>query len=170
MIGDLRGAARAAAPPLFVAAVSLVFACDAGSDHRQRRRHRGDRRARARRRHRRAALFFTLWDTSIQEQIPAHAVSRVSSYDFAVSLGLMPIGMAVAGPVSQAAGLHATLIGMSVLGIAAALVWLAAPGVRGERRPAQTPGADALVVGDGVSLRADPDGARFAHGSSDVRT
>jgi predicted MFS family arabinose efflux permease len=116
------------------------------------------------------SLFFTLWDTSIQEQVPAHAVSRVSSYDFAVSLGLMPIGMAVAGPVSQAAGLHATLVGMSVLGIAAALVWLAAPGMRAERDPAPAPAPDALAVGDGVSLRADADGARFVHGSSDVRT
>ena len=43
------------------------------------------------------ALFFTLWDLSIQEQIPAHAVSRVSAYDFSVSMGLMPLGMAMAG-------------------------------------------------------------------------
>ena len=33
------------------------------------------------------ALFFTLWDLSIQEQVPAHAVSRVSAYDFSVSHG-----------------------------------------------------------------------------------
>ena len=50
------------------------------------------------------SLFFTLWDTSIQEQVPPAAVSRVSSYDFAVSLGLMPLGMAVAGPIAAAAG------------------------------------------------------------------
>ena len=41
------------------------------------------------------ALFFTLWDLSIQEQIPRHAVSRVSAYDFSVSMGLMPLGMAI---------------------------------------------------------------------------
>ena len=50
------------------------------------------------------ALFFTLWDLSIQEQIPAHAVSRVSAYDFSVSMGLMPLGMAMAGPIADALG------------------------------------------------------------------
>ena len=81
------------------------------------------------------ALFFTLWDTSIQEQVPPAAVSRVSSYDFTASMGLMPIGMAIAGPVADAVGLHATLIGMSVLGVASALAWLAQPSVRALERP-----------------------------------
>ena len=82
------------------------------------------------------ALFFTLWDTSVQEQVPARAVSRVSSYDFTVSLGLMPLGMAIAGPVADAVGLHMTLIGMSVAGGAVALIWLAVPDVRRVVRPA----------------------------------
>ena len=81
------------------------------------------------------ALFFTLWDLSIQEQIPAHAVSRVSAYDFSVSMGLMPLGMAMAGPIADALGLQATLIGMSAVGLAGALAWLAQPSVRHLRRP-----------------------------------
>ena len=81
------------------------------------------------------ALFFTLWDLSIQEQIPARAVSRVSAYDFSVSLGLMPLGMAVCGPIAEAIGLHATLRAMSVVGIVASLAWLAQPSVRAVRRP-----------------------------------
>jgi predicted MFS family arabinose efflux permease len=81
------------------------------------------------------ALFFTLWDLSIQEQIPAHAVSRVSAYDFSVSMGLMPLGMAVAGPIADALGLQATLIGMSAIGLAGALAWLAQPSVRRLHRP-----------------------------------
>ncbi len=87
------------------------------------------------------ALFFTLWDTSIQEQVPPNAVSRVSSYDFTASMGLMPIGMAMAGPVADAVGLHATLIGMSLLGVVSALAWLAQPSVRRLRRP-DGPAAD----------------------------
>jgi MFS family permease len=85
------------------------------------------------------ALFFTLWDLSIQEQIPAGAVSRVSAYDFAVSLGLMPIGMAVAGPLADALGLQATLLAMSALGLVAAGLWLAQPETRRLRRPAHAP-------------------------------
>jgi hypothetical protein len=81
------------------------------------------------------ALFFTLWDTSIQEQVPPTAISRVSSYDFTASMGLMPIGMAIAGPVADTVGLHATLVGMSVLGVVSALAWLAQPSVRHLRRP-----------------------------------
>ena len=82
------------------------------------------------------ALFFTLWDLSIQEQIPPRAVSRVSAYDFTVSMGLMPLGMAVCGPLADAIGLHATLRWMSAVGIVSALAWLAQPSVRSLRRPA----------------------------------
>jgi MFS family permease len=85
------------------------------------------------------ALFFTLWDLSIQEQIPSRAVSRVSAYDFSVSLGLMPLGMAVCGPIADAIGLQATLRWMSVVGIVAALVWVAQPSVRALRRPQVEP-------------------------------
>jgi MFS family permease len=87
------------------------------------------------------SLFFTLWDTSIQEQVPPHAVSRVSSYDFTVSLGLMPIGMALAGPVAGELGLHTTLIAMSAAGVLVALAWLAVPDVRRVRRAAPEPAA-----------------------------
>jgi MFS family permease len=87
------------------------------------------------------ALFFTLWDLSIQEQIPPRAVSRVSAYDFSVSMGLMPLGMAVCGPIADAIGLHATLRWMSAIGILAALLWLAQPSVRALRRPPVAPPA-----------------------------
>jgi predicted MFS family arabinose efflux permease len=82
------------------------------------------------------SLFFTLWDLSIQEQVPPNAVARVSSYDFTVSVGLMPIGLAAAGPISDALGLHETLRAMSAVGLVAALLWLAVPAVRRVERPA----------------------------------
>lgn len=113
-----------------------------------------------------SSLFFTLWDTSIQEQVPARAVSRVSSYDFSVSLGLMPLGMAVAGPIAATAGLHATLVGLGVLGMLAALAWLAVPDVRRVRRaapapppPPPEPVAEAPVPPDAGVIGAD--GVRF---------
>jgi MFS family permease len=99
-----------------------------------------------------SSLFFTLWDTSIQEQVPPHALSRVSSYDFSVSLGLMPIGMAVAGPIAAAAGLHATLVGLGLLGMLAALAWLAVPDVRRVRRAAP----DAAAVEPATTAAAVP--------------
>jgi hypothetical protein len=104
----------------------------------------------------------------------------VSSYDFAVSLGLMPIGMAVAGPLAEAVGLQQTLAGMSALGMLAALLWLAAPGVRHVRRgepatarspdPPTPPAAPVEpAVREGAAL-AGVDGRRFACDASDVRT
>jgi MFS family permease len=122
------------------------------------------------------SLFFTLWDTSIQEQVAPTAVSRVSSYDFAASLGLMPLGMAVAGPVADGIGLQATLAVMSGAGMLAALLWLAVPDVRRVRRagPGDPPAAPASAApadpvragagrfeGDAGLLVREPDGLRF---------
>ena len=82
------------------------------------------------------ALFFTLWDLSIQEQIPAHAVSRVSAYDFSVSHGPHAAGHGdVPARSPMPLGLQATLLGMSAIGLAGALAWLAQPSVRRLRRP-----------------------------------
>jgi MFS family permease len=102
------------------------------------------------------SLFFTLWDTSIQEQVAPAAVSRVSSYDFAVSLGLMPLGMAVAGPVADGVGLQTTLAVMSGAGMLAALAWLAVPDVRRVRRgrPGDPPFPAAAAVGPAPAVAA----------------
>jgi MFS family permease len=83
-----------------------------------------------------AALFFTFWDLSVQEQVPPGAVARVSSYDFAMSVGLLPLGLALSGPLADAIGLHAALLLLSGLGVLSALLWLATPSVRVLRRPA----------------------------------
>ena len=42
-------------------------------------------------------IFFTLWEVSLQEHVPAQTLSRVSSWDYLSSLCLMPVGTAVAG-------------------------------------------------------------------------
>jgi len=76
------------------------------------------------------SAFFTLWETSLQEHIPEQSLSRVSSYDYAASAGMMPIGMIVAGPVAEAVGIHETLAGMSVIGVVAALSCLSVRSVR----------------------------------------
>jgi hypothetical protein len=85
------------------------------------------------------ALFFTFWDLSVQEQVPPAAVARVSSYDFTVSAGIMPVGLAVAGPISAALGLHETLFAMSGIGLVSALLWLRTRSVRELRRPQPGP-------------------------------
>lgn len=42
-----------------------------------------------------------IWGTLLQRRVPTHMLGRVSSLDFFVSLALMPVSMALAGPLSE---------------------------------------------------------------------
>ena len=42
-----------------------------------------------------------IWGTLLQRRVPRHMLGRISSLDFFVSLLLMPVSMAVAGPVAE---------------------------------------------------------------------
>ncbi|WP_425561768.1 MFS transporter [Microbacterium awajiense] len=42
-----------------------------------------------------------IWGTLLQRRVPRHMLGRVSSLDFFVSLALMPVSMALAGPVAE---------------------------------------------------------------------
>ncbi len=46
-----------------------------------------------------------LWGTLLQRRVPNEMLGRVSSLDFFVSLALMPVSMALAGPVAEQIGL-----------------------------------------------------------------
>ena len=82
------------------------------------------------------STFFTLWETSLQEHIPPRALSRVSSYDYVTTIGFLPLGVAVAGPVSEQLGIHETLLLMSVAGWVTAILLLGVKSVRTLGRPA----------------------------------
>lgn len=88
-------------------------------------------------------MFFTLWEVSLQEHVPAEALSRVSSFDYLSATVLMPVGTALAGPVAAALGTQATLLAMSALGVACALAFLAVPEVRSLPRADADAGATA---------------------------
>jgi hypothetical protein len=61
------------------------------------------------------ALHLALWFTVFQRQVPERAQSRVSSYDALGSFVLIPLGMAVVGPLAAAIGVQQTLwIGFAV--------------------------------------------------------
>jgi MFS family permease len=61
------------------------------------------------------ALFDVWWTTALAERIPADKLSRVSSYDWMVSLALLPLGYVLAGPLASALGSVDVLLGGSVL-------------------------------------------------------
>jgi MFS family permease len=79
-----------------------------------------------------ATIHFStaLWLTALQEHIPRDAISRVSAYDWLGSLIFMPAGFALAGPVSEAIGIDATLWTAAALIVASNLAILAVPSVR----------------------------------------
>jgi MFS family permease len=74
--------------------------------------------------------FGILWDTALQQEIRGEALSRVSSYDALGSLALTPLGLAIAGPVAQAVGTQAALLGAAALSLAATLSVLCVRDVR----------------------------------------
>ncbi|MBA2476039.1 MAG: hypothetical protein H0V40_08835 [Actinobacteria bacterium] len=51
-----------------------------------------------------------LWNTVVQGRIPEQALSRVTSYDWAVSLIFMPLGYTLAPPLADSIGVDATLV------------------------------------------------------------
>jgi MFS family permease len=73
---------------------------------------------------------FTLWETSLQEHVPDQALSRVSSYDYLTSAGLIPVGNLLSGLAVTAIGLHQSLVAMSVIGVMVSLAIVAVPAVR----------------------------------------
>lgn len=56
-----------------------------------------------------------IWGTLLQRRVPGHMLGRISSLDFFVSLLLMPISMAVAGPVAQVVPPAVIFWGVAVL-------------------------------------------------------
>jgi MFS family permease len=55
------------------------------------------------------ALFGVWWETALAERIPPSRLSRVSSYDWMMSLALLPVGYLLAGPLGEALGESALL-------------------------------------------------------------
>ncbi|MCU1593414.1 MAG: putative major facilitator superfamily transporter [Frankiales bacterium] len=82
------------------------------------------------------ALCFTLWETALQERIPASAQSRVSSFDYLGSLTLMPLGYVLVGPLSSSLGTRPAAVGASVV---TGAICLAVAFSRGLRRLQRLP-------------------------------
>jgi MFS family permease len=71
-----------------------------------------------------------LWETTLQEEVPEHALSRVSAYDWAGSMALRPLGYAAVGPVASMISARWTLIGAAGLLVATQVATALAPGLR----------------------------------------
>nr|WP_275955125.1 MFS transporter [Planomonospora venezuelensis] len=80
-------------------------------------------------------IFGILWSTTMQREVPAEALSRVSSYDALGSLMFGPIGLLLAGPIAIAVGPKPALVGCAAIVTLSCLAALLSPGVRRLRAP-----------------------------------
>lgn len=71
-----------------------------------------------------------VWGTSVQSAVPAHALARVTSYDWLLSLAAMPLGYTLAPLAASAWGAEVPLAVAAVAVGAACLGTAAVPGVR----------------------------------------
>ena len=93
------------------------------------------------------ALFNVWWETALAERIPPDKLSRVSSYDWMVSIALLPVGYALAGPLAQACGNVEMLIAgsaLALLALAAGLLPRETRMLERLERPALAPGTGAM--------------------------
>jgi MFS family permease len=71
------------------------------------------------------ALFEVLWDTTMAERIPPHALSRASAWEWMGSLALLPIGYLLAGPAADASSPETVMVTGAILTAIALAVGLA---------------------------------------------
>jgi MFS family permease len=81
------------------------------------------------------------WATQVQREVPAEYQGRVFAIDYMGSVGLMPLGMALAGPLVNVFGEREILIGVAAFHLFICAVVLLVPGVKQMKssRPPYTP-------------------------------
>ena len=79
------------------------------------------------------AIGENLYVTAFQRNIPEHALSRISSYDWFGSVALNPIGYALIGPVAETIGIPETLVIAGVLNVLVCVGVALVPSVRAIR-------------------------------------
>jgi MFS family permease len=76
------------------------------------------------------SLYMVLWDTTMQQRVPPGTLARVASFERAATFALMPLGMALAGPVADVVGVEPTLLaGAAWLGVSTVFL-LSMPSIR----------------------------------------
>jgi hypothetical protein len=79
-----------------------------------------------------AATMFgnSIWESTLQRNVPAESLSRVSAYDWFGSLAFQPLGLAIWGPLAALTGISASLWLATGLMAVSTLALLAVPAIR----------------------------------------
>jgi transmembrane secretion effector len=75
-----------------------------------------------------------VWATIKQHHVPGSMLGRVSSLDWLISIGLLPLSFALTAPVAAVFGARATLVGAAALGAVVTLSAYFLPGMRAIER------------------------------------
>jgi MFS family permease len=75
-------------------------------------------------------FFNTIFETTVQQRVPAESLSRVASIDWVLSVGLQPVGFALVGPTAEAIGVSTTLAAAAAWMIVSTAAVLLVPNVR----------------------------------------
>jgi hypothetical protein len=75
-------------------------------------------------------IFGVMWQTTMQQEIPPHMLSRLTSYDALGSWALMPLGLVAAGPIAAVIGDQTSFVGAAAIDVGAALLVLLSRDVR----------------------------------------
>ena len=75
-----------------------------------------------------------VWATIKQQHVPGSMLGRVSSLDWLISIGLLPLSFVLTAPVAAVFGARATLVGAATLGAAVTLGAFFLPGMRAIER------------------------------------
>ena len=80
--------------------------------------------------------FAVYWQSALQREVPQERLARVSSVDWMASFALMPLGLALTGPLVEAVGETPVLVGSGLLLVVVTVLVLRVPGVAEFRDPA----------------------------------
>jgi MFS family permease len=80
-----------------------------------------------------------VWATIKQRHVPSTMLGRVSSLDWLISIGLLPVSFALTAPVAGVLGVRSTLVGAGLVGAAITLAALFLPGMRDVEASRGTP-------------------------------
>jgi MFS family permease len=89
-----------------------------------------------------------VWITTKQRLVPTRLLGRVSSFDWFISIGLVPLSFILTGPAAAAFGARATLVGAGLLGGVVTLAFLFLPRMRDIEQSGRLAGANLDGTGE----------------------
>ena len=86
-----------------------------------------------------ATIGEVIWATLVGTRVPRELLGRVSSFDWQLSIGLVPMSYLATGPIAEVLGVQTTLIAAGGIGGVVFLAFLFLPGMRDTDRAVRVP-------------------------------